>query len=80
MYLMIRNTDMEEWFGQAENITLETLIMISSMDSAQDIIQIKQFIIMECGVMEDQFKIDFINKLFILCNLNFYICILCKKE
>ena len=70
---MIHNTDMEEWFGQAENITLETLIMISIMYSGQNIIQIKQYIIMECGVKENPFHNDFRNKIFILRNLIFCI-------
>ena len=70
---MIHNTDMEEWFGQVENITLGTLIMISNMDLEQDIIQIKQFIIMDCGEMEVQFESDFRNMILILCNLIFYI-------
>ena len=64
---------MEEWFGQMEDIMLEILRKMSSMDLVQDLILTKHYFIMDFGAMEVRLKNDFKNFFFILIDLAYFL-------
>ena len=64
---------MEEWFGQMEDIMLEILRKMSSMDLVQDLILTKHYFIMDFGDMEVRLKSDFKNFFFILIDLAYFL-------